>query len=151
METTKLQLRALHEAAHAVASESFGWSVKEVVLEETRGVVQSLPSTINGWTEASHPYPKLETIGFYVAVAICGYARIRRVNCSTEMMQDAVSSVGLDWHTIEGYFNNLKLEPGMKLASLYDGVAEAESVINENEKAIDRIATVPRTKSPNQR
>ncbi len=142
MEPTKLQLKALHEAAHAVASESFGWSVKEVVLQETRGVVQGVSSTIDGWTETLHPRPKLETIGFYIAVALCGYAAIRRVDCSKKLKQDAVISVGLDWQTIEGYFKDLILEPGIKLAAIYDAVAEAESVINEKLKAIDRIASV---------
>jgi len=142
MEATKPYLKATHEAAYAVVSESFGWHVKEVVLHEGREVVQGVPSTIDRWTEALESRPKLETVGFHVAVALAGYAAIRRVDCSKELMLDAVKSVGLDWQTIEGYFKILNLEPGIKLAAIYDAVAEAEPVIAEKWKAIEKIARV---------
>jgi hypothetical protein len=140
MDITKQQLSAIHEAAHAVGFEHYDWPVGEVTLHRTRDVVAGVPSTITGWAEAKRPPASIENIGLLVAVALCGYAATRRIVPDASMAEECAKDAGLDWQTIERLFQEAKLEPGHRLAAFYEAVGEAEQIITEYTKAIDRIA-----------
>jgi hypothetical protein len=142
MEITTQQLKAIHEASHAVGLEHYGWPVKEVVLQNTREVVAGVPSTITGWTEAAHPLASIKNISLLIAVALCGYAATRRIVNADWMVEECAKEAGLDWQTIERLFQEAKLEPGHRLAAFYEALPEVESIITEYTKAIDQIADV---------
>ena len=142
MNPSRRKLRAVHEAAHAVGCESNGWPVTKVVLREERGLVAGVPSSTTGMTEARHPKPSIEFVGLLVGVALCGYAAVRGIEVEQVEMEQNIKETGLDWQTIENYFKELHLEPGQKLVALYEGVAEAANIINENIDTINKLADV---------
>jgi len=142
MNPSRRKVRAIHEAAHAVGCEFNGWPVKRVLLREERTVVAGVPSSTNGFTEALHPKPSIEFLGLLVGVALSGYGALRRIDLDRAEMEHHAKNTGLDWQTIEGYFEELHVEPGYKLAAIYDGVAVAEDILNNNPKAIERISEV---------
>jgi hypothetical protein len=140
MEITRQRLKAIHEAAHAVGSEHYSWPVDEVVLQDTREVVAGVPSTITGWTGGLRPHATIQNIGLLIAVAVCGYAATRRIANEDWMAEMCAKEAGLDWTVIEGFFREANLQPGHRLAAFYEAIPEAESIITEYTKAIDRIA-----------
>jgi hypothetical protein len=140
MEITSRQLKAVHEAAHAVGAEHYDWRVGEVVLQDTREVVAGVPSTITGWTGVQRPRASIHNIGLLIALALCGYAVTRRIVTDEWMVEECAKETGLDWQTIEQLFQEANLEAGHRLAAFYEGVGQAEAIVTEHTKAINRIA-----------
>jgi hypothetical protein len=142
MEITSQQLKAIHEAAHAVGSEHYDLPVKEIVLENTREIVAGVPSTIAGWAHTLRPLATVDNIGLLIAITVCGYAATRRVVNDIVTAEECVKDCGLDWVKIEELFREANLQPGHKLAAFYEGVAQADGIVTEYAKTIDRIADV---------